>query len=267
MIVRGNRLVLLGLALMMSLQSGLLYAEEMQVSYIRDVIKSTGVSHWVEDTVKILHSGIKHRKQERGGGEPLYLRANQAVDKYFVVDEIITDMALAMADEYDARRYLMLRRLSNTLPYRQLRELREAARSDVALQEIKLLADGHKDKPIPKERTELIKQLDEVSGETEFFIAIQALNIATLLQMFESNPQPYNISLVSAAQQLEVPSRFTSGMTLRYAYRDTSDEELKQFIAIYENSVMTWFHSKALEVLVEVINQRASKARLVVQEK
>lgn len=238
-------------------------ADNMQVTYAKELLEITGLQHWVDDLEKILHQGVTHRKNERGGGKELYIKAEQALQNHLSKEALLEAIAGELVKGYDARRYLMLRRLANSPPYKKMLNLRLAVRSEEAQKAIKDLASRHKDEPIPKSRTELLQQLDASSGETEFFIAIQSLSIATILEMFEKIQPVFDQSLYRAATQLELTSRYESSMTLRYAYQEIPDEELKQFVSLYQNAVMGWFHMKTLEAMVEAVKKASSQAREV----
>ncbi len=226
---------------------------------INSVIRDLGMFEVVRDIPQMLADGLAQQKREKPATDAELARRDRLarmLDAQFVEREIIARARTFLAKSYDESRYSTLQRLLQSPIARNLMQLKRDAMSDSSLTAIRRLAADYKESEQDKGRLAILRQLDDASGDTEFFVAAQALAIYSLTLLTDPDVDPKLNSdtfLRQTYDQLIRPSRFTTTMTYLYAFRSQSNADLQQFVDLYSFADVQWFLSAFMDSLRDAV--------------
>ncbi len=244
------------------------YAVADTATDVRWLLQQLAVDHLLRDVPEILQDSIAQRRKEIGLDSDEYARVKALYEQVYAPDGILDDMTQALAGKFREQDLRTLKNLLTTDEARKMITLRGAASSATGMQAVRELARSHQDNPLSKERQTLLESFDTQAADTEFFIAVQALAVYSIMRGFDTlsdKPEGMDDSEDSMLQmiyeQLERPSRFTVAMTLRYTFRDLKDQEVMDFIEIYRFGPLHQFLAAVMDELRGQMLRRAQQVR------
>lgn len=233
------------------------------------VMRDLGVFDLVRDVSQILLDGLNQRQLESTAQNSAEARKlERAAQDLFSEAAIAERIRANLRKSYDPSRYLTIQRLLQSSAGKRLVQARRAAFAPSASAEIKKIASEHDEKASDKVRIELMTKLDDLSADTELFVAVQALSIHALSRMVTAQESPgtkiteseQEVMLQRSYNQLLRPSRFTTAMTYQYAFRAHSNDEIQQFIDIYDFTDVHWFIAQLMDSLRAAMEQATREA-------
>lgn len=234
---------------------------------VEKVLYTLGFSVLLQEVPETLLNAINQRRKETGVlNAALHQRLKKKVNQLYAADGLLADMSASLAQKVSEQELGTLQNLLATEQAQKLFKLRAQASTDEGLEKIRQMARSHEDKPLGKNRLTLLDSLDNATADTEFFIAAQVLSIYTIKRVFDTlqkkpqdKPEAENALMNMFYQQLHRPSKFTTTMTYRYAFRDVADQELMEFIQIYRFVTLQAFLRVAMEALQQQMQNRMDK--------
>jgi hypothetical protein len=231
------------------------------------VMRELGMFEVVRDIPQMLADGLAQQRREAGESETEQA-ARTALEKSlnarFNERELMERVRAQLIKRYDASRYSTLQRLLQSPIARKALSLKKDALSESATEEIRKLARNYSEKDHDKERLALLRQLDDASGDTEFFVAAQALAIYALARVKQPGSDAslaVDGMLQQTYEQLIRPSRFTTTMTYLHAYRAQSVDEIGQFVDLYSFADVQWFLAGFMDALRTVVLDLTEQVR------
>lgn len=230
-------------------------------------MRDLGTYDIIRDIPQMLSDGLQQQRKEHemsGDEKAAQQRLSNVLIERFTEREITHRIRALLAKSYDGSRYSTLQRLLQSPIAKKLAQLKHEAYSDAAIAEISRIARDYDERKHEKERLTLIRQLDDVSADTEFFIAAQALSIHALARLRASRGDAALSNtdelLRQSYEQLVRPSRFTTTMTYLHIFKAQSLDDLRQFIDLYSFADVQWFLSKFMEALRTTLLQMTQEA-------
>lgn len=240
---------------------------------IEDLLADLGIVSYLNDIPKIMQDGLNQRqqeRQERGESSRDYIdQLSPVVKQYFSRQQILAHVSASLAQLLKEERYTTLKRLFASPRVKNLMATKESMRSVEAIEAIKNLATEHEDRNIKKYRLDLIDEFDNATAETEFFVAVQALSIESILKL--SNAYSVKIDkktlpgikgdvLSSTYGMLLRPSKYNTMMTFRHMFRNNDDDDIKQAIAVYRQPQVQWLLQNTMVALSAAIQDATTNA-------
>lgn len=159
----------------------------------------------------------------------------------------------------------------------KISRLEEEASTPQAAQEITNFSEQLKSNPPSEQKLALLKQLDSVSGFTEFNVEVWLAFSRAMFRAAEMNvpseerepSQKQTFEKMLDEQKLKLKDSIREQVLVSniYIYRSVSDEELKEYIGFYESEVGRWFNKTANEALLEAITKAGDTAGHKLAEK
>ncbi len=231
------------------------------------VTRDLGMYDTIRDIPQMLNDGLTQQRSEHPLSESEKLqqqRVTKVLTEKFSEREIMNRIRAELAKSYDSSRYATLQRLLQSPIARKVVQLKHDALSDVAIEEVRRIAREYDEKKQDKERLTILRQIDDASADTEFFVAAQALSIYVLSRMREpgdgGDQRGADELLMQSYEQLIRPSRFTTTMTYLYAFKAQSTDDLRQFLDLYSFADVQWFLAKFMDSLRSVVLQMTREA-------
>lgn len=265
--------LLLFLSLMLFTVSSAHSADKNSRAQVEQMLAMVGILPVVEDIPVIMAAGIRQKFQEQSelgaDTEQFKQLVDPAVKKYFSHDAIMDKMTVRLAPLLQGQRGEALKKLLSSSRAKKIVGMKNQSRSEKSLEAIKNVAVDHENKNIPKQRLELLEEFDNATADTEFFIAVQALSIDSILRLsnayslktqnkaFEGMKK--NV-LASTYELLLRPSRYTTMMTYRHMFRDSSDNDIRRYIELYRQSHVQWLLQNTMVTISTVMEEATIRA-------
>lgn len=110
-------------------------------------------------------------------------------------------------------------------------------------------------------RYALAERLDQLTGGSEFALAV-AVGVAKGTAAALGRPMPTGTDLASLRTQSMPYIRSAQIVTALFTYRDVSDEDLKQYVAMYEVPAVQQFTTILESAVVDTIDKQSRQATL-----
>jgi len=148
--------------------------------------------------------------------------------------------------------------------------LEQKASGSKALEEMKDFAKSLGETPPAKERSELIKKLDEAVGATSMQIETvitmyKGINLAIDPVVTEDKRlTPGELELVTSQMRQELKNMLKNVISISflYAYQSLSDDELKQYVNFWSSDAGKWFNETSSKAFMTAMDKASKKAAL-----
>ncbi len=214
--------------------------------------------------------------QVRAGAEasqsPLPAKERAAIAKIiaeaFRPGPILASVRTAFQRNYDAMQMgLALAQLRMPV-VRKMTELEVAVNAADFGQKLRAFAAGLKDAPPPEDRVARLAQLDAISGATELMLDIRVSAVASTLKILSSlmppdkriAPAQAEVMARDLVSQQRDAARQEMLLIFLYAYRDATDQELDEYIAIEGSEPGRWLQGIYKKALLEALTAASEAA-------
>ena len=248
-------------------------AVEDEKVQVEDLLLLSGMMQIIDDIPVIMNAGIEQKKQEKQSrGKPVkkYLQlVEPAIKEHFSRKAMLQNISKTLDSLLNGQRPAALRNLLNSSLAKQIVEMKRASRTQKSTLAIKNMADDHDLDNISKERLALLEEFDNATADTEFFVAVQALSIESILKLnnaYSIKTTNKSISgldgdvLSSTYNLLLRPSRYSTMMTYRHMFRDSSEGKIRQYITLYRQSHFQWLLKNTMVAISEAMNTATTRA-------
>jgi hypothetical protein len=141
----------------------------------------------------------------------------------------------------------------------KMRKLEVAGENAQDSPEMAAYADGLSRVPPPQARVVLILRIDTSLGISDFAIETTLAGVKGMASAFGGTPINANVESSMKAQVAE-PIRKSTLINLLFTYRDASDEELAQYVALNETAPFKQFNSSFRKAFLDTIAQQSIEA-------
>jgi len=271
----GCLLFLLSFLLASTSVAAALTSAEIDQKSINLLLAKLGVVALIDGIPDILKHGLVQKQQEQGIAKSQYRdNVTKIVNAYFSKEKLLNDvsarlMKTKLSPQFQNARYQSVLKLLTSNISVKLLALKDDARTSEAASEIQKLAALHDRTPLPKQRLLLLESYDNAAADTEFFVATQALSIDAILKITHAFrvinnkkvlPEKNQNVLSSTYQLLLRPSRYTTMMTLQYMFKQSSEQDIKQYILIYRQKQLQWLLQNTMLALSDVMQTATQQA-------
>lgn len=244
--------------------SGAALAAPGPVEVVRDALVNTGVSNSFANISEMVRDGLAQRRSEAledGAGVDDYDQLNAVMLKAYDPKRIEQRVVDALVKVYDPNRFQMLNSAHNNDLAKRMRKMKQAvAEKDNAHKAQALTAKLPKLEP---EREALLKELDAASAESELSAGVQAMVSAALLDAMaerklvpiEAKSMGYNNKLELFYSQMLAPTSKTVLKLNQHAFREATDDQLRQYTRLYRGRPTQWFIQQSIDALMKVMQQ------------
>jgi hypothetical protein len=231
---------------------------------VRKLLDDFSISTMIEEIPQIIQDGLEQRRRETGDQ---FIKIRSIFNKLFSAENIHAKVVEALNHKFNETHYKSVEKVLTTPEAKTLINIKQKSTTPEALKAIRELAQQHEDFPLSEHRLDLLQKFDEASAETEFFIATQALSVNAILQamnVVKGTPATHHEDkdklLQVMYEQFQRPSKFTTMMTFRYIFRDSTDEEVERYIGIYRTRSVRWFLGETMQALKSVMLELTDEA-------
>lgn len=236
---------------------------------IGGLLQEFGIASLLKEMPEIIADGLVQRRKEKGDLTPeQYKQVSQILSDEFNPNEMSKRVIDILSQDFDATLFSSVKQVISSPKAKEMLKLKQGAATPQAFTEIKEIAKEHAKNPVDKDKLELLKQLDDVSAETEFFVAVQALAVNAILQAMDGlkHKAPAEKEgkegqyLNAIYQDLLRPSQYTTMMTFLYTFKDKTNEDMVEYIQIYRMRNVQWFLRKSMDALTAAARQTSKDA-------
>lgn len=187
----------------------------------------------------------------------------KSISEAYPKNIFLTRTREALIENYDHQRYAaQITKFSSLLVLRMTTlEARQPAPQDIQRYIVHIASE-----PLPAKRIELLRKLDSLTNTSAFNIKI-LLNTAETFALASAGECPENQIKIQeyfakARPEIEKSVRSSVQVMQAYTYKDASDEDLLEYIKVYDNPDAKWIlgimHS-ALEIQFKSGTERMAK--------
>ncbi|MBI3771076.1 MAG: hypothetical protein HY272_00010 [Gammaproteobacteria bacterium] len=224
----------------------------MDLSGINAMISQAPVL--TEDQVRNISVFIVDKDELDGFGE--------LATRIFEPSRLHKAISWSLLRDYDAARYQQILEALNSPIARQMTHLELDASAPAARSKIFEYAQSVREN-LPWQRIELIRDLTDASGMVEAMVDVRLGWYESLVRSQNSLlPYEWRISEERLAQVLEElrprvvrDAREWLLVNSLYAYRNVDDQELLQYVELYEGEAMRWYSKLANRALVDAYKE------------
>lgn len=246
------------------LVSGTALAAPGPAEVVRDALANTGVANSFSNISEMVRDGLAQRRSEAlddGAKVDDYDQMNAVMLKAYDAKRIEQRVVDVLVKVYDPNRFQMLNSAHSNDLAKHMRKMKQAvADKDNAHKAQALIAKLPKLDPA---RETLLKELDSASAESELSAGVQAMVSAALLDAMaerklvpnEAKAMRYNSKLELFYSQMLEPTNKTVLKLNQYAYREATDDQLRQYARLYRGKPTQWFIQQSIDALMEVMQQ------------
>ena len=248
-------------------------ASENEKGLAEDLLVLSGMMQIIDDIPVIMKAAIEQKKQEKQSrGEPVkkYLQLMEpAIKKYFSREALLKNITGNLDPLLKGQRPAALKKLLSSTLAKQILEMKRLSRSEKNITAIKNMAADHETENINKERLALLEEFDNATADTEFYVAVQALSIESILKLNNAysvkttnkSLPGLNADVLSSTYNLLLrPSRYSTMMTYRHMFRDSSQGKIRQYITLYRQSHFQWLLKNTMVAISEAMNIATTRA-------
>lgn len=226
---------------------------------------STLIEHIPQDVMDDFSQGEYLDRQNLSGDQIKTLK--QVITANFASDLIRKDVVKSLQDDYDpARIDGVITRLSSPL-YRKITALEEKANAPEAASDFQeYVARLALQRPDPK-RLRLMEVLDRASHSTKVAVAVEIEIAKTMIRCASAfnADEPLSderLNQVVAALRDNITHSVRNHIIIwsLYAYRSLSAEQLRNYIAIYQNDDIRWFTRVSSRALVHALDRASTRS-------
>ena len=235
---------------------------------INSILEQTGFDKLLEHIPYFAQSVLK---QSSGALEPemnsaLSAAFNQAFTTTAVQRDVI-NVINAHYDESQATAYL--NQLQSPLAVK-MSELERNTNTPAGQEAIKAFAASLQDNPAPKSRSQLVEQLDKATRTTDFSVDMQTAFFKAIFVAIEPVMESdmrlgegeLDKMVTEVHNSLEEGLRNNTRLSYLYAFRDISDDELKNYINLCESEEYRWAIQLLGNAMISALNQAADRAAM-----
>lgn len=163
---------------------------------------------------------------------------------------------------YDADRYQQILNALNSPIARRMTHLELEASAPAERSKIEEYAQSLRSNP-PRERIQMIRELSDASGMVAAMVEVRLgwyesfVRAQNLLLPFEWRVTDEHLAEVLNKIRPQVASDAQEWLIVNslYAYRNVNDQDLRQYVDLYESDAMRWFSELANRALVEAYKE------------
>lgn len=215
-------------------------------SVIEQIMMESGMDTMIEQVPAMVAMGFDQQQPpplNRDDYEKFRKTFIGAFDPHRIRQSIVTHLR----ENYDHERYAaFLEQLTSPLG-KKMTALETGAHTPQAQQEMMQMGNIIMGQASP-ERLDLVRRLDEAAGATESNVNMQMLMTETMIRNLNRiMPAPKRLSEPRMEQMLEqirvqsiFPIRQLTHLSMVYTFRSIDDDELLQYIGLYESETGRW---------------------------
>ncbi len=233
---------------------------------VQEVMHLSGLARALDQIPASLDVQLAQQKELGAQGEEFDTFSKIIKEAYdpAVLYEAVTR---ELESRYDATRFPQLIRQLRKPLVRTMTQLEVDAASPDAQQRMMEFAKSLQHAPLPDTRLRRIKQLMAVTGSVEGVVDIQLATIQAIMKgmnpLMPANqrvtPELMNQRLSEIRFHMEPQVRQWVGLTMSYTYRNVSDQELDDYISLYETEVGAWSTELFTQVLQTIMGDIAKE--------
>jgi len=186
----------------------------------------------------------------------------------FSAQAIKQDVVEYLGQTYDQGRYTSLVELLQSPLAKRMTALEVATGTPEEFQNMLHYATDLATDPPSAKRVALVAELDKVSHATELTATLQIETLRSMLGAFASyspegdsaTREKMNHIVNGGREQIVTTAHQLVIVSYLYTYRDVSDEDLNNYIAIYRNTDLQWYLDTASSALVKAIENSSVAA-------
>ncbi len=233
---------------------------------INTILEQTGFDKLLQHIPDFAQAVLK---QSSGALEPemnsaLSAAFNQAFATAAVQRDVI-NVINAHYDESQATAYL--NQLQSPLAVK-IAELERSTNTPASQQAMRAYATELATKPATSARSLLVEQLDKANRHTDFFVDMQTAFFKAIFVAIEPVMEAdmrlgdgeLDKMVTEVRNSLEESTRNNTRLSYLYAFRDISDDELKNYIALCESDEYHWAIQLLGNAMISALNQAADRA-------
>ncbi len=186
----------------------------------------------------------------------------------FRAGPILTTVRTALQKNYDATQMGLLLAQLRTPTARKMAEFESAATAPDVVDKLRAFAARLKDAPPAPERVVRLAQLDQATETTDIVLELRTVSLAAALKVLSALMPPEKRTAPAQAEAMakefvgrqREAARQEMLLLFLYVYRDATDQEIEEYIAIGGSESGRWFQAIYRRALAEAVTTATATA-------
>ena len=232
-----------------------------ELSLIEEVIDLSGLKRQIDQVPGFMQSQLTQKQQELK--PEVFAVLNKVITESFRADIFQQYVKEYFKNNFDKERLMAVRKLWSLPLAKKMTQLEIQGSASTALEDKKAFALNLQANPPSQEHLALAQKLIDVTDSVgmlmEIYLGSTKAFITAAAQFSPPDNRPTSEQLDQMLNekkaQLETAFRQSLIISFLYTYRSASEEELKQYIEIYDSDTGRWFTKLVFGALEDAFNK------------